>query len=297
MRFTLKQLQVFAETARFGNISRAADNLALSQSAASNALKELEQHYDVQLFDRIGKRLKLNATGTALRPLVEQLLEQAQALEAQLRQEGIFSELKIGATLTIGNYLIADIMIDYFKAHPNARLDLHVANTAAITGGILNFQLDMGLVEGEINHPDLHINVWREDKLTLFAAPDHPLAQKPRLTEAELLHAKWILREKGSGTRQIFERDLGALVNRLDILLELSQTQAIKQAVKSGLGIGCLSEIVLQESFQTGSLVPLRFEAGLFSRKLYIVRHKQKHLGLALSSWLDMLNSYATVKV
>ena len=113
MKYSLRQLQVFAETARFGNISRAATFLNLSQSAASNALKELESQYDTRLFDRIGKRLKLNETGAAIRPLVEELLEQAHTLETSLSQQSSLGELKIGATLTIGNYLTANLMVKF----------------------------------------------------------------------------------------------------------------------------------------------------------------------------------------
>ncbi len=289
MKYTLKQLQVFAETARFGNISRAADVLSLSQSAASNALKELESQFDVQLFDRIGKRLKLNETGKSIRAQTEKLLEQANSLESILSKESALGELKIGATLTIGNYLISNMMVDYLQQNPNGKIDLKVDNTALITQKILQFQLDIGLIEGEVNHPDLNITTWRGDELTLFASPTHPLAQKNKLDKSDILTAKWILREKGSGTRQIFERDMGSLFKEINILLELGQTQAIKQAVKSGLGIGCLSKIALQESFEAGSLVPLNYEKIQFLRQFYIVTHKQKYISNAMQAWQKII--------
>lgn len=291
MKYTLKQLQVFAQTARFGNISRAASALHISQSAASNALKELEQQYNTRLFDRVGKRLKLNETGTALRPMAEELLAQAQTIETSLSQQSSMGELKLGATLTIGNYLMANLMVQFLAEHPNAKLDLHVANTATIAKRVLDYQLDIGLIEGEVNHPDLVTETWREDRLVLFAAPSHKLAATPQLSANDLLQAQWILREQGSGTRQVFERGMGELFPHLHILLELDQTQAIKQAVKSGLGLGCLSEIALAESFANGSLVPLHYPAADLSRRFYVLRHKQKYLSHALKLWLDCVQA------
>lgn len=291
MKYTLKQLQVFAETARFGNISRAASFLNLSQSAASNALKEFENQYDTRLFDRIGKRLKLNETGTSIRPLVEELLAQAQTLESQLSMQSALGELKVGATLTIGNYLTANLMVQFLTDHANAKLDLQVANTATIAQRVLNYQLDMGLIEGEVNHPDLHTQAWRDDRLVIFAAADHPLANKADISSKDLRRTPWILREQGSGTRQVFERGMAELFPQLNILLELDQTQAIKQAVKSGLGIGCLSEITLSESFQNGSLVPLHFPEADFSRRFYVLRHKQKYLSNAMKLWLECVHA------
>lgn len=292
MKYTLKQLQVFAQTARFGNISRAADSLSLSQSAASNALKELESQFDIQLFDRVGKRLKLNHLGIKLRPMVEELLEQAQAIENHLAQTSTFGQLKLGATLTIGNYLIAGIMADYLSQHPGTNIDMVVANTQTIAARILDFELDAGLIEAEVNHPELAVERWKSDELLIFAAPNHPLSLQANVSPQDLSSAEWILREPGSGTRQVFERSMGERFNSLNIRLELSQTQAIKQAVKSGLGIGCLSKIVLAESFQNHSLIPLRVNGLRFHRHFYIVYHRQKYLGDALRAWLDTVKQH-----
>lgn len=291
MKYSLRQLQVFSQTARFGNISRAADSLAMTQSAASTALKELEKQFDVQLFDRVGKRLQLNALGATIRPSVEELLEQAVALEQTLSQQATVGQLKIGATLTIANYMVAEIMAAYINEQPSAELDLVAGNTADITEKILKYEIDLGLVEGQINHPDLNIETWLDDQLCLFCAPTHPLANKHIPLDA-ILSTPWILREKGSGTRQIFERDLPCSVSDINILLELDQTQAIKQAVKANLGIGCLSKIVLQEPFTAGTLVPIHCDPQLFKRQLYIVSHKQKYETAALKNFIAQVRHF-----
>ena len=144
MRFTLKQLEVFTSIARHENVSRAADELALSQSAASGALAELERHYGVQLFDRAGKRLRLNDLGHALLPPAMELLDRAHELDALLRHNHIVGPLAIGATLTIGNYLAAQLISDYMTTYPASRMQLKVANTSQIIEGMRRWKCSAG---------------------------------------------------------------------------------------------------------------------------------------------------------
>lgn len=287
MKFTLRQLQVFLATAHFQNISRAADSLAMSQSAASGALSDLESRYNVQLFDRVGKRLQLNAQGHALRPLAESLMDEAHEVEAVLEQRDVAGKLTVGATLTIGNYVAIPIIARYKKDYPAVEMRLHVANTEHITQEVLNFDLDIGLIEGEYAHADLKIEPWRDDELVTFCAPDHPYAKLAELNDKQLVQAQWILREQGSGTRQTFDRAMHGLLNELDIHFELEHTEAIKRAVEAGLGIGCLSRITLADAFNRGSLVPLAVKHRDMRRQFYFVTHTKKYQSHALQWWMD----------
>jgi len=288
MRYTLRQMEVFLATARSQSLSRAADALALSQSAASDALATLERQFDVRLFDRIGKRLQLNDTGRALLPAAEELLVRAAELEHALGGKDAPGALAVGATLSIGNYLAVPIMLRYMEAHPGARVTLDVANTAAIVRKVARFELDVGLIEGEISHPELESSPWRDDCLVVFCAPTHPLARRKRLGERELLAAQWVLREAGSGTRQTFDRALHGLLPRLRILLELQHTEAIKRTVETGVGIGCLSRATLQEAFGRGSLVPLEVPGRDFRRQFHFVLHRGKYRSAGIRHWIDM---------
>ncbi|AMO70421.1 MULTISPECIES: LysR family transcriptional regulator [Zhongshania] len=288
MHYTLRQLEVFLAAAHTENITRAAEQLSMSQSAASSALKDLEQQFSIQLFDRIGKRLQINELGRALRPQAEALLDQAQALEQGFRRHDQVGELKIGATLTIGNYLAVDIMAEFISRHPAAKVALNVANTAAISQQVLNFDLDVGLIEGELHHPDLEVTKWREDELQIFCSPSHPLATKKNLSNADLLSAQWILREPGSGTRQAFDRALHDLLPDLNIRLELQHTEAIKRAVETGLGIGCLSKVSLQSALETKRLVALDAKSRDFKRFFYFILHRQKYRSEGILRWLEL---------
>ncbi len=288
MKYTLRQLEVFLAVAHFDNISRAAESLSMSQSAVSGALRDLEEQFDIRLFDRVGKRLKINELGRLLRPRAEALLERARALELDMRQHQAVGQLKIGATLTIGNYLAVGLMARYMDEHPRAKLELQVANTSVIAARVANFDLDIGLIEGEIQHPELEIIPWRADDLVVFCAPTHPLAGKFQLNDADLQAARWIVREPGSGTRQTFDWALHGLLPQLNILLELEHTEAIKRAVAEGLGIGCLSRIALQDAFAQGSLQPLPVAGRDFSRRFYLILNRHKYRSAGIERWIEL---------
>lgn len=288
MRYTLRQLQIFLAAAHFENITRAADSLSMSQSAASSALKDLEQQFDIQLFDRVGKRLQINELGRLIRPRAEALLERATELEWALARHEEIGSLKVGATLTIGNYLAVSIMARFMEKQPDAKVSLEVGNTSSIASKVANFELDIGLIEGEEYHPDLDVVPWRGDELVVFCSPRHPLAKKSQLDDTDLLEATWILREIGSGTRQTFERAMHGLLPGLHILLELQHTEAIKRAVEAGLGIACLSKISLEDAFRRGSLVPLLVPHRDLRRSFYFILHKHKYRSAGIEHWMDL---------
>lgn len=288
MKFSLRQLQVFLSTAHYENISKAASSLAMSQSAASSALAELESQFDIKLFDRVGKRLQLNALGHALRGQAEALLRQAEDMEMALQQHSAIGHLKVGATLTIGNYLAVHIMSRFLQDKPDARVELDVANTASIARKVKNFELDLGLIEGELSDPDLDIIPWMKDELVAFCAPAHPYAKKKKLNDRDILSAQWILREQGSGTRQTFDWAMHGILPQLQVLLELQHTEAIKRAVEAGLGIGCLSGVALKEAFARGSLVPLPMPQRNLQREFYFILHRQKYRNSSIDAWLEL---------
>jgi DNA-binding transcriptional LysR family regulator len=294
MRFTLRQLQVFLSVARHDSVSRAAKELGLSQSAVSESLAELEHQFSIRLFERIGKRLQLSDIGRALRPSAEALYAQASELEARLLGQTSVGTLRIGATLSIGDYLIPPLMARFMTEQVGARVTLHVANTAEIARKVLNFELDVGIVEGELLEPELEVTRWRPDQLVVFCAPDHAFAKKRALADKDLVAARWIVREPGSGTRQAFERAMQGILPDLDIALELQHTEAIMSAVKAGLGVGCISRIALQEALEHGSLVACHVPRRNFSRHFFFVLHKQKYRSAGVQAWLTLCRDSST---
>lgn len=293
MKYTLRQLEVFLATARNENLSRAARELAMSQSAASDALRELENQFDIRLFDRIGKRLQLNDFGRALQPRAEELLERARELETVLGHHEEIGLIKVGATLSIGNFLAITLIAQYRQRYPNGQVQLEVDNTEAITHRVAHFELDVGMIEGEIHRPELEVTRWLDDELVVFSAPSHPLARQKQVSDADLLASGWLLREQGSGTRQAFDRAMHDLLPDLDIVLELEHSEGIKRAVAAGMGLGCMSRITVADALAQGQFVELSVPQRDFSRSLYLIRHRQKYLSAGIQHWLALCQSAA----
>lgn len=292
MRYSLRQLEVFLAVAAGESVSRAAKVLGMSQSAVSGSLGELERQFEIALFDRVGKRLRLSELGRSLRPSVEAVVSQASELEQRFASKSDLGALRVGATLTVGNYLTAPLIAEFLREEPGARVSLRLENTAEIARGVLNFELDVALVEGELQDPELEARSFREDELVVFCSPEHPFARRRRLSDADLSSARWIVREPGSGTRQAFDHAMHGLLPDLDIAFELQETEAIKSAVKAGLGVGCVSRIALDEAFRLKSLVPCRVPRRDFRRQFYSVVHRHKHKTRAIRRWLALCDRH-----
>jgi DNA-binding transcriptional LysR family regulator len=290
MRYTLRQLEVFLAIARTGSVTGAADELAMSQSAASGALADLERQFDVRLFDRIGKRLQLSDVGRALRSRAEGVWDAGRELETALADHADGSRLRVGATLTIGNYVAVPLMARYMADRPGALVRLDIANTEEIGRRAANFEIDVGLIEGELSHPELRVRPFRDDELVVFCAPSHPLARRRTLADADLVAAPWIVREHGSGTRQAFDHAMRGILPELRVLLELPHTEVIKRAVAAGLGLGCVSRLALADELAAGTLKERPVPHRDFRRRFYTVLHRQKHVGADLKRWLALLN-------
>ena len=289
MRHTLRQLEVFLAVARAESVSGAARALAMSQSAASASLLDLERQFDLQLFDRVGKRLRLNDLGRAVRVRAENVLENARELEGMLERRSDAGPLRVGATLTIGNYVVPPLLARFIRESPGrSPPTLAIANTAEIARQVAELELDVGLVEGEVEHAELELTAWREDQMVVFCAAEHPFARKRALDDDDLRAAPWIVRERGSGTRQAFDRAMRDLLPELHVALTLEQTEAIKGAVEQGLGVSCLSRIALEPAFKAGSLRPCRVPQRDFRRQFFFLLHAQKVHGAALTRWLEL---------
>lgn len=287
MKYTLKQIEIFVAIARHENVSRAAEMLSLSQSATSSALAELENQFSQQLFDRYGKRLRLNEQGRLLLPRAVELLDRATEIEALLRGERGLGNLGVGATLTIGNYLLPLIVASYLQRHPESRVQLRVHNAATIARQLLHYEIDIGLIEGQVRDAELESTPWVEDELVVFCAPSHPLARRGSATLGELVDQPWILRERGSGTRETFDEALRHLPQGISPRLELEHTEAVKRAVESGLGISCISRLALRDAFRRGSLVAVETPELDLRRSFNFVWHRGKYHTAAIRQFLD----------
>jgi|TARA_B110000977_G_scaffold200076_1_gene289368 DNA-binding transcriptional LysR family regulator len=285
MRITFKQLSVFNAVAKTSSVSKAADSIALSQSATSMSLAELENHLGAPLFHRHGKRLQLNDYGRWLQPKVHQLLQQALEIEHSANSAFLQGHLKISASSTIGNYLVPAMIGEFAKTHPQVEIDLSVGNTEQVIDDMLHLRADIGLIEGPCHTQQLSCQPWRTDSLKVFSRPDHPLADKKKVSANMMTDESWILRESGSGTREIFSLACQGIMSNLKVKLELGNSEAIKQAVKTGLGLGCLSELALASEIKHKELRVLNTPELKLTRELSIVQTRNIHQSVLLKEF------------
>ena len=283
MHITLRQLEVFAEVLKSGSTTQASVMLALSQSAVSAALTDLEGHLGVQLFDRVGKRLVVNEHGRLLYPRALALLEQTTEIEQLFRKDN--GAIRVYASSTIGNYILPGMIARYRQDFPDLPLELSVGNSQDVINAVLDFRVDIGLIEGPCHSTEIISEPWLEDELVVFAAPSSPLTKGP-VTLEQLAASPWILRERGSGTRELVDYLLLSHLPRFQMAMELGNSEAIKHAVRHGLGISCLSRRVIAEQLQAGTLSEVTVPLPRLVRTLWRVHHRQKHISNAITRFL-----------
>ncbi|CAM7289371.1 DNA-binding transcriptional regulator YeiE [Citrobacter portucalensis] len=283
MHITLRQLEVFAEVLKSGSTTQASVMLALSQSAVSAALTDLEGQLGVQLFDRVGKRLVVNEHGRLLYPRALALLEQTTEIEQLFREDN--GAIRVYASSTIGNYILPAMIARYRQDFPDLPLELSVGNSQDVINAVLDFRVDIGLIEGPCHSTEIISEPWLEDELVVFAAPSSPLTKGP-VTLEKLAASPWILRERGSGTRELVDYLLLSHLPRFQMAMELGNSEAIKHAVRHGLGISCLSRRVIAEQLQAGTLSEVPVPLPRLVRTLWRVHHRQKHISNAITRFL-----------
>ena len=312
LHLTLRQLQIFVAVAGCGSTTAASTQLALSQSATSSAINELERLLSQSLFDRSGKRLLLNNNGRALLPRAQALLDAAITIE-ESAQDGLAQahSLRVGASTTIGNYVLPSLLRQFLQpsAPPSSAWQSHVliGNTEAVCEAVAAFELDVGLIEGPAHQPTLSMTPWLQDELLLVSAPDTP--HKIDLQEADANPAEmspvsldalrervWLLREQGSGTRESTDQLLLPYLHAYQRSMVLGSSEAIKLAAAEGLGVACLSHWVVADFIATGRLQVVASPLPPMQRQCYLVVHRDKSNTPALRHFVTQANLYATAR-
>ncbi len=290
MHLTLRQWQVFVAIADAGTTAAAGAQLALSQSATSAALNELESQLASALFDRIGRRLVLNPQGRALLDPARALLVAAADLErlagvGQVASGAQRLLLRLGASTTIGNYLLPSRVATLLADNPQAQVDLRIGNSADVVAAVQRLEVDLGLIEGPCHESGLQVLPWQRDDLVIVAARGTTPA---RMEIAALAQARWLLREPGSGTREAVEQALLPHLHHFARAMQLGSTEAIKQAAAAGLGLACLSRHAVADLIALGTLVIVDTPLPPMSRQLWVVRHPGKRVPPALWALLGL---------
>lgn len=288
MKFTLRQLQIFIEIARDQNVSRASKRLHISQSAANEALLNMERTFGFDFFDRQANRLVLNRHGERVLREADKLMSKARFFEEEVLQMKPSLGVKVGASFTIGNHLATRAMAKYLENEPEADIDLVIGSTPDIVAKVADAKVDVGMVEWSFHHQDVLLTPWREDELVVFVSASHPLAKHKVLSRQDISQAKWILREPNSGLGHAFSSAMGTYFQDVTVYLELRHNEAIKTAVESGLGVGCLSRIAIQRDLDRGEVVQLTIPGVELMRRFYFATAKRSANGRAVERWIDV---------
>lgn len=290
MRITLKQLEVFVAIAEAGNVSHAAKRMCLSQSACSMALATLENQLEGAIFDRRGKQLFLNERGRVLLPKASSVISQISELKDMMmedKEDNLSGQLMIGASKTIGNYILPKLISEFTCTYKNIQINLKIANTNAILAKLMSFSIDIALIEANCFSDKVYAYPWKKDELVIIAAPKNPLSRKKKLTLADIASARWLLRKQSSSIRKKLEENMGGKIRPF---LELDDTDALKQATQAGLGISCLSRFIVEESLRNNTLVELKSPCLTLNREFHILIHKEKYQSTIISEFLKKAN-------
>lgn len=294
MPLNYHQLHIFFTVAEQGSFSAAAQALHMTQPAVTMQIQSLEDYFGSKLLIRSTKKLELTEAGRTLLPYARDAIGLMRSTEEAMTAFAtkLQGRLQLGASLTIGEYVLPRLLGPFGKQYPQISIELKVMNTAQIIDEIVGHQLNFGLVEAPVHHPDMVSEPVMEDELKLIVPSDHPLTKLERVAMEEVVAYPFVLREKGSGTRQVMETELlrlGFQPDRLDTTMELGSTGAVKSAVEAGLGITIISPSSVKHEQELGLVTVLDIEDARFKRQFYSIHLKSMLLPGSAVTFLTYL--------
>ncbi|MGA2193540.1 MAG: selenium metabolism-associated LysR family transcriptional regulator [Nitrospirota bacterium] len=291
------KLRVFCTVAETKSFSRTSELIHLTQPAVSLQVQALEELYETKLFDRSGGSVNLTPAGEILYKYAKDIL----GLYAFARRDisamiGLVKgNLSIGASTTVGNYLLPSVIVKFRRNHPRIWTNLIVGNTRLVTEKLLAGEIDLGIVEGDVTKHNLVAEKLLPDELVVIMNPEHEWARRKNISVSELIKEPLIMREKGSGTRQMIEKRLEEnqiSPDGLTVSLYLGSTEAIKTAVQEGLGISIISAWAARKEIKAGTLVANTFKDARFTRHFSIIQRKKGFTSHTLGEFLEFVKIY-----
>lgn len=288
--FSLRQIELFIAVSQSRTLIEVANQYKMSQSAISMALKELENHLDEKLFERVGKKLVLNERGRLFLKEVQPLLLQLKGLYQKFTQNHLHGEINIGASLTTAHYIMPQLMTSYMNKRPEVTINLKMANTQDIVSLAENGDIDLGFIEGSTLSSSVSQQVVAPDELIVVSS-DESLAKEHFIDK--LISKKWILREKGSGTRSVFLDQIKPIDKELNIVLELEQSETIKNFLLLDKNyITCLPKISVLQELEEKKLFHVPIKNHIFMRDFSLIFNKKRTPTLLMEDFKKHMSEF-----
>lgn len=274
---TLRHLRIFLAVCREGSATAAAEKLYIAQPTVSVALWELEDHYGVTLFDRIGRRLYLTDAGQQMRSYAQHIVALLDEMEMCSQNWEETGTLRLGSSITVATVQLPGIVTQLQQQYPKLRIEVTVCNSDTVQTALLNNEIDLGLIEGAHHHAKLTDIPLGGDELVFLCHPAHPFAGQ-RISAGQLQKEAFLFRERGSAGRDLVESTLKAGGVEPRPLWQSISTQTLVSAVAEGLGIAVLPLSLIQPAFERGSVCRFWVDGIQFTRRFRLLYHRNKYL-------------------
>jgi LysR family transcriptional regulator, transcriptional activator of the cysJI operon len=267
------ELKTFVTLVEVKNFTKTAELLLMSQPSVSLHIKNLENEFQTKLLIRSPKKLKITPSGEILYDRAKQLIRMYDQTKQDILDlhSSVRGSLKIGASFTIGEYILPSLLFDIQKEHQELELEVVIGNTKEIVQSVKRYEVDIGLIEGQTNEKELSVHPFLKDELSVVASVQHPLATKREVLISDLQNQVWVSREVGSGTREYLNHVIRSNGLKVKSLLSISSNQGIKETIRKGMGLSLLSNSVIDKEVKNGELAMLRVKDYQFPRTLSYV--------------------------
>ncbi|HTY88045.1 MAG TPA: LysR family transcriptional regulator [Candidatus Acidoferrum sp.] len=284
-------LALFHAVAQAGGISRGAQRVRVSQPAVSKQIRELEEALGTRLLERLPRGTRLTESGRILAGYAQRLQALEQEAEAAMKEfHGLQrGRLAVGASMTIGTHLIPQAFGEFHRRYPDIELHLEIANTRTIRENLMQGVIEIGLTEGLIQGEHFDSEIFFQDELVAIAPCGHPLLKAGPVSARRICEEPFILREEGSGTREVVERALGKRGLAVQPVLSLTSPEAIKNAVVAGLGLAIISRLTIGLELRAGSLAIIPVKDLVIHRPLHLQRLRGRTMSPATAKFLEIL--------
>ena len=289
---TLRHMKIFVAVCEENSITKAAERLHMAQPAVSIAVKELENYYEVKLFDRISKRLYLTDIGRNFLDYAAHIVSLFDDVQNNIFQWERSGKLRVGASMTIGTHLMPEYVSAFYQKHPQSHIEVFIGNSDLIEKRLLQNDLDFALIEGTVHSDSILCDTYKKDRLAVICCPSNPLCQTDTITTRQLLSQPLLLREPGSGTRELFDHIMASYEYTYTPSWESMSSEALIHAVRKGLGVSVLSYLLVQEELKKGRITELKVEDLRFERGFHVIYHKNKLLTNLAKEFIELCRNF-----